>query len=83
MKAPTLKAVDIEDLVINDLKKAANIIMRVLDEDSEKLDLMKDTTVLPAINMNIRTLAAINEVLLYYGSAGIFDDAGDPPIENA
>lgn len=64
---------DIEDQVIADLKKSAFTLLSVLDADTEKA-LKGDTQAISAINVNFRTLAAINEVLLYYGDAGVFAD---------
>lgn len=64
---------DVEDLVIADLKKNANIIMSVLDRDTEAA-LRGNKDVIADINVNFRVLAAINEVLIYYGDLGVFDE---------
>ena len=64
-------AADIEDMVIADLKKAATTILHVLDKDTARA-LQGHTEVIGDINVNLRTLAAINEVLIYYGDAGVF-----------
>lgn len=63
--------IDIEEMVILNLKKAAETIIFVLDEDSDKA-LRGDESVIGSINNNLRTLAALNEVLIYYGDAGVF-----------
>lgn len=70
----TLNSPDIEDMVIADLKKSATTILKVLDRDTQEALLEGDKSLIAAINVNLRTLAAINEVLLYYGDAGVFDD---------
>lgn len=72
-----MKSVDIEDMVIADLKKNATTILRVLDQDTQAALYKKDPTVIAAINVNLRTLTAINEVLMYYGDAGVFDEEGN------
>ena len=71
-----MKTQDVEDVVIKDLKKNATTILKVLDRDTQEALLEGDKSLIAAINVNIRTLAAINEVLLYYGDAGVFDDEG-------
>lgn len=68
-----MKTQDIEDMVINDLKKSAATILLVLDKDTERA-LHGNSEVIGDINVNLRTLAAINEVLIYYGDAGVFAD---------
>lgn len=68
-----MKTLDTEDMVIADLKKNAFTLLTVLDQDTVKA-LKGDTDAISAINVNFRTLAAINEVLLYYGDAGVFAD---------
>ena len=65
---------DIEDMVIADLKKSATTILHVLDKDTQSALFKKDPEVIAAINVNLRTLAAINEVLMYYGDAGVFNE---------
>lgn len=70
-----MKSVDIEDMVIADLKKNATTLLKVLDRDTQTALKGKDAGVLTAINVNLRTLTAINEVLMYYGDAGVFDEA--------
>ena len=65
---------DIEDMVIADLKKNATTILKVLDRDTQEALLEGDKSLIASINVNIRLLAAINEVLLYYGDTGVFDD---------
>lgn len=62
---------DIEEQVIDNLKKNAFTILTVLDQDTVKA-LKGDADAISAINVNFRTLAAINEVLIYYGDAGVF-----------
>lgn len=62
---------DIEDQVIENLKKNAFTILHVLDQDTQKA-LTGDADAISAINVNFRTLAAMNEVLLYYGDVGVF-----------
>lgn len=75
MKTPNASnAADIEDMVIADLKKSATTILKVLDRDTQEALLEGDKSLISAINVNLRTLAAINEVLMYYGDAGVFDD---------
>lgn len=64
---------DIEDQVIENLKKNAFTLLTVLDQDTLKA-LRGDADAIAAINVNFRTLAAINEVLIYYGDAGVFAD---------
>lgn len=68
-----MKTHDMEDQVIADLKKNAFTLLTVLDQDTVKA-LKGDADAISAINVNFRTLAAINEVLLYYGDAGVFAD---------
>lgn len=68
-----MKTQDTEDMVIKDLLKNATTILKVLDADSQAA-LLGNTDAIGSINVNLRTLAAINEVLLYYGDAGVFDD---------
>ena len=70
-----MKTVDIEDQVIADLKKNAFTILTVLDSDTVRA-LKGDAEAISAINVNFRTLAAINEVLIYYGDAGVFAQEG-------
>ena len=72
-----MKTQDVEDVVIKDLKKNATTILKVLDRDTQEALLEGDKSLIAAINVNIRTLAAINEVLLYYGDAGVFADEGN------
>lgn len=69
-----MKTADIEDMVIADLKKSATTILKVLDRDTQEALKGKDPDVMTAINMNLRTLTAINEVLMYYGDAGVFNE---------
>jgi len=64
---------DIEDQVIADLKKNAFTILTVLDQDTVRA-LKGDAEAISAINVNFRVLAALNEVLLYYGDVGCFAD---------
>lgn len=71
-----MNTADIEDMVIADLKKSATTILKVLDSDTQKALMTNNPDVLSAINVNLRTLTAINEVLLYYGDAGVFADEG-------
>lgn len=71
-----MNTADIEDMVIADLKKSATTILKVLDSDTQKALVTKSPDDLSAINVNLRTLTAINEVLLYYGDAGVFADEG-------
>jgi hypothetical protein len=66
-----MKTQDTEDMVIADLKKAATTILHVLDNDTARA-LQGNSAVIGDINVNLRTLAAINEVLIYYGDAGVF-----------
>lgn len=69
-----MKTPDIEDMVIADLKKSATTILKVLDRDTQEALLEGDKSLIAAINVNLRTLAALNEVLMYYGDAGVFDE---------
>jgi hypothetical protein len=69
-----MKNVDIEDMVIADLKKNATTLLKVLDRDTQSALRAKDPDVMTAINVNLRTLTAINEVLMYYGDAGVFNE---------
>lgn len=69
-----MKTADIEDMVIADLKKSATTILKVLDRDTQEALLEGDKSLIAAINVNLRTLAALNEVLMYYGDAGVFDE---------
>jgi sporulation protein YlmC with PRC-barrel domain len=71
-----MKTLDVEDVVIADLKKNATTILKVLDRDTQEALLEGDKSLISAINVNMRTLAAINEVLLYYGDSGVFDEDG-------
>ena len=70
----TLSSPDIEDMVIADLKKSATTILKVLDRDTQEALIEGDKSLIAAINVNLRTLAALNEVLMYYGDAGVFDE---------
>ena len=65
---------DIEGLVIRDLLKQSNIITEVMDRDSELLLDHGKKSLIPELNQNLRILAAINEVLMYYGDSGMFSD---------
>lgn len=65
---------DIEGIVIRDLLKQANIITEVMDRDSELLLDHGKKSLIPELNQNLRILAAINEVLIYYGDPGTFSD---------
>ena len=65
---------DIEGLVIRDLLKQSNIITEVMDRDSELLLEHGKKSLIPELNQNLRFLAAINEVLIYYGDSGMFSD---------
>jgi hypothetical protein len=65
---------DIEGIVIRDLLKQANIITEVMDRDSEFLLEQGNKSLIPELNQNLRILAAINEVLIYYGDSGVFCD---------
>ncbi|CAB4169981.1 hypothetical protein UFOVP1087_4 [uncultured Caudovirales phage] len=65
---------DIEGLVIRDLLKQSNIITEVMDRDSELLLEHGKKSLIPELNQNLRILAAINEVLMYYGDSGMFSD---------
>ena len=69
-----MKNADIEDMVIADLKKSATTILKVLDRDTQEALLEGDKSLIAGINVNLRTLAALNEVLMYYGDAGVFDE---------
>lgn len=69
-----MKTPDIEDMVIADLKKSATTILKVLDRDTQEALLEGDKSLIAAINANLRTLTALNEVLMYYGDAGVFDE---------
>jgi sporulation protein YlmC with PRC-barrel domain len=71
-----MKTLDVEDVVIADLKKNATTILKVLDRDTQEALLEGDKSLISAINVNMRTLTAINEVLLYYGDSGVFDEDG-------
>jgi hypothetical protein len=64
---------NIEQMVINDLLKTGRNLLMVLDRDSKAA--VRDgpsSDLSSAINCNLRTIAAVNEVLLYYGDAGLF-----------
>ena len=77
MRTPPKKVLkpNIEQLVISDLKKNGKTLMLVLDRDTQAALKAKDKSELIAsINCNLRTIAAVNEVLLYYGDAGIFEE---------
>ena len=65
---------DIEGIVIRDLLKQANIITEVMDRDSELMMDHGNKSLIPELNQNLRILAAINEVLIYYGDEGAFSD---------
>ena len=69
-----MNTTDIEDMVIADLKKNATTLLKVLDRDTQAALLNKSADVITSINVNLRTLTAINEVLMYYGDAGVFDE---------
>ena len=70
-----MKTLDTEDVVIADLKKNAFTLLAVLDQDTKRA-LKGDADAISAINVNFRTLAGINEVLLYYGDTGVFAAEG-------
>ena len=70
-----MKTHDIEDQVIANLKKNAFTLLTVLDQDTKRA-LMGDADAISSINVNFRTLAGINEVLLYYGDTGVFAAEG-------
>jgi tRNA threonylcarbamoyladenosine modification (KEOPS) complex Pcc1 subunit len=77
MRTPPKKVLkpNIEQLVISDLKKNGKTLMLVLDRDTQAALKAKDKSeLIAAINCNLRTIAAVNEVLLYYGDAGIFEE---------
>jgi hypothetical protein len=62
-------------MVIQDLQKTGKNLMLVLDRDTRGA--MSSTgerksELIASINCNLRSVAAINEVLLYYGDAGLF-----------
>lgn len=63
---------DAEDITIASLKKAGTTLLVVLDLESEKACMRPTADLISSINTNIRTLAAINEVLLYFGDEGLF-----------
>lgn len=69
-----MKNPDIEDMVIADLKKNATTLLKVLDRDTQSALRARDPDVMTAINVNLRTLTALNEVLMYYGDAGVFNE---------
>ena len=69
----TLDTLDTEELVIKDLHQVGHTILTVMDQDSEKA-LHGDAEAVAAINVNLRVLSAINEVLIYYGDEGLFAD---------
>lgn len=71
-----MKTQDMEEMVIQDLLKNAKIILKALDADSQSA-LKGNEECIGAINVNLRTLAALNEVLIYYGDAGVFADKGN------
>lgn len=70
-----MNTLDTEDMVIEDLKNNAFTLLTVLDNDTKRA-LKGDADAISAININFRTLAAINEVLIYYGDTGVFADKG-------
>jgi len=79
MRTPPKKVLkpNIEQLVISDLKKNGKTLMLVLDRDTQaalKASPKDRGELIAAINCNLRTIAAVNEVLLYYGDAGIFEE---------
>lgn len=61
-----------EDLVIRDLHKSGRIIIDVLNRDCTKARKNMNPELIGAINCNLRILAAINEVLIYYMDPGLF-----------
>ena len=64
---------DEEDIVIQHLIKSAKIISNVVSRDIGNMRTQSDKTdCIAALNANLRTLAAINEVLTYYGDTGVF-----------
>ena len=72
MKTQRKTQTDIDELVIMALRKSASTLMFVLDKDTDDLLTKKNDDCIPACNINFRTLAAINEVLMYYGDPGVF-----------
>lgn len=77
MKNPTKKTLkpDMEKLVVQDLQKTGKNLLLVLDRDTGTALTATGSTkseLIAAINVNLRILAAVNEVLVYYGDAGVF-----------
>jgi hypothetical protein len=66
-----MKTLDMEAAVVADLRNSAMTILEVLDRDAAKA-LSGDADVITSLNVNLRVVAAINEVLLYYGDSGVF-----------
>lgn len=64
-----------EHMVITDLRRSGNTLLAVLDRDTKQAMQNYNAETVATINSNLRTLAAINEVLLYYGDAGVFGGA--------
>ena len=65
-----MKTLDMEAAVVADLRNSAMTILEVLDRDAAKA-LSGDVDVITSLNVNLRVVAAINEVLLYYGDSGV------------
>jgi hypothetical protein len=62
---------DVEGVVVKDLLKNGNMLLSIIDRDTGAA-LKGNSGLIPSINVNLRTLAAINEILLYYGDSGLF-----------
>ena len=67
-------SIDADGIVIADLRKQGMVLLSQIDRDSDALLNRRGNgaELISAVNTNIRTVAAINEVLMYYGDAGLF-----------
>lgn len=61
-----------EDMVIRDLYKSGKTILEVLNRDTDLARNKGRKDLIGDINCNLRILAAINEVLIYYNDPGLF-----------
>jgi hypothetical protein len=75
MKNPKTLKPNVENMVIKDLQKTGKNLMLVLDRDTREAMAStgkRKSELIAAINVNLRSMSAINEVLMYYGDAGLF-----------
>lgn len=61
-----------EDMVIRDLHRSGKTLIEVLNRDTDLARHKGRKDLIGGINCNLRILAAINEVLIYYNDPGLF-----------